>query len=138
MRVVADTNVLLSGLLWRGNSSEVLTQCEAGRGELWLSQPILNELSDVLRRPKPVRRLQELSMAPEELIEYLLDLCVLVAPLPLDQPVCRDPDDDVVLGTALRASADAVVTGDTDLLALQLFRGIQIITPASAAAQLRS
>ena len=48
---------------------------------------------------------------------------------PLDAPVCRDPDDDWVLATALAGQADAIVTGDADLLVLDVFQGIAILSP---------
>ena len=56
---------------------------------------------------------------------------------PLRQPVCRDPDDDEVLALAIAAQADLIIiSGDKDLLALQQFNGIPILSPAQAAAQL--
>ena len=53
----------------------------------------------------------------------------LVVPAPLASPVSRHPDDDVVLATAVAANATAIVTGDLDLLVLQRYRGIEIVTP---------
>lgn len=55
------------------------------------------------------------------------DTFTLVAPAPLPQPVCRGPDDDVVLATALAGECAAVVTGDKDLLILDPFRGVHLI-----------
>jgi putative PIN family toxin of toxin-antitoxin system len=54
---------------------------------------------------------------------------LLVDPQPLSKPVCRDPDDDLVLATAVGASATAIVTGDDDLLVLGNYSGIEICTP---------
>jgi len=56
---------------------------------------------------------------------------MVVAP-PLPQPVCRDPDDDAVLACALAAQVDLIVSGDADLLVLEQFEGIRIVTPAQA------
>ena len=53
----------------------------------------------------------------------------LVTPTSLDQPVCRDPEDDQILGTAIAAQAQCIVTGDKDLLVLQQYEGIQIVSP---------
>lgn len=59
-------------------------------------------------------------------------LADLVEPPSLAQPVCRDPDDDEVLALALAARVDLIVSGDGDLLVLQAFEGIPIVTPAQA------
>jgi predicted nucleic acid-binding protein len=59
-------------------------------------------------------------------------LAEVVDPPPLARPVCRDPDDDAVLALALAAKVDCIVSGDDDLLALQAFERIAIITPAQA------
>lgn len=56
----------------------------------------------------------------------------MVEPPPLTLPICRDPDDDAVLALALAAKVDWIVSGDDDLLVLQTFQGIDIITPAQA------
>ena len=64
------------------------------------------------------------------------DTNIVLQPQPLAQPVCRDPDDDEVLALALLAQAQAIVSGDNDLLVLQRFEDIAIITAAQALAQL--
>lgn len=55
----------------------------------------------------------------------------IVEPLPLPVPVCRDPDDDLVLGTALAGRCDVIVTGDRDLLVLESYGGIDIVSPGA-------
>jgi putative PIN family toxin of toxin-antitoxin system len=57
------------------------------------------------------------------------DRVTRVRPLKLDKPVCRDPDDDVVIATALAAHARAIITGDKDLLVLKQHAGVRMITP---------
>lgn len=61
-----------------------------------------------------------------------MGLLPLLEPPPLPAPVCRDPDDDEVLALALAAQVDLIVSGDDDLLALQVFEGIPIPSPAQA------
>ena len=63
-------------------------------------------------------------------------LAEVIEPPPLPQPVCRDPDDDEVLALAIAAQADLIISGDNDLLVLQQFNAIPILTPAQAAAML--
>jgi len=62
-------------------------------------------------------------------LTLLREQTTLVEPLALPEPVCRDADDDVVLGTAMAAGADVIVTGDKDLLVLGVYEGIRIETP---------
>jgi uncharacterized protein len=60
------------------------------------------------------------------------ELTEVIAPPPLAQPVCRDPDDDAVLALGVAANVDCIVSGDKDLLTLKTFQGIAIVTPAEA------
>jgi predicted nucleic acid-binding protein len=57
----------------------------------------------------------------------------VVMPMELEQSVCRDRDDDVVLGTARAASADCIVTGDRDLLVIRQYEGVEIVAPSDFA-----
>jgi predicted nucleic acid-binding protein len=56
----------------------------------------------------------------------------IVEPIALDQPACRDPDDDIILATALAAHADLIISGDDDLLVLHPFQGIPILNASQA------
>jgi predicted nucleic acid-binding protein len=57
----------------------------------------------------------------------------VVTPAPLGAPVCRDPDDDMILGTAVAGQATCIITGDTDLLIVREFRSVDIIRPVEFA-----
>jgi putative PIN family toxin of toxin-antitoxin system len=70
-----------------------------------------------------------LSSGAVEAITAFTDLCEMVRPVPLPKRVCRDPDDDVVLGTAVAGRADLIVTGDDDRLVRKRFSGIRILSP---------
>ncbi|UBF26661.1 putative toxin-antitoxin system toxin component, PIN family [Kovacikia minuta CCNUW1] len=59
-----------------------------------------------------------------------LALGIAVEPAPLESPVCRDPNDDTILATALAGGADCIATGDKDLLALKKFGAIDILSPS--------
>ena len=132
-RIVIDTNIVLSGLLWRGPPYLLLAQVGQSPGmQLFSSQALLDELADVLTRASPTKRLHQINMtAHAVLADYVRAITVLQVP-PLPQPVCRDPDDDAVLALALLAQADVIVSGDNDLLVLQSFEGIPIVTAAQA------
>lgn len=136
MRIVADTNILVSGLLWRGNPALILDACKTGHVELILSDPIVAELVEVLQRPKPLQRLALAGVSIDEIKTDLLGYALLVVPAQLETGICRDPDDDIILATALAGSVQAVVTGDADLLTIGMFRNIEIISATMMVARL--
>lgn len=125
MRVVFDTNVLLSAMFTRGLCEALLDAC-LGSEEctVVLSEHILREFARhaVGKFGAPGKEVQRA-------VEFLRSEVELVEPgkAPLD--TCRDADELGVLGTALAAGADCLVTGDKDLLDLQEFRGVPILSP---------
>jgi len=132
VRAVLDTNVLLSALLWRGAPHELLEQIRAGTLILISSPALLAELSNVLGRAKFDVILARSDTSRERALNEVRQLAEVIAPPPLPQPVCRDPDDDAVLALALAAQADCIISGDGDLLSIRHFEEIPIIDPAQA------
>ncbi len=123
MRVVLDTNVLIAALIAHGTCHEVLEQC-VHQHEIVASASLLRELHRVL-----VNKFGYSRREANEVERLLKARMILVSPQPLDGPVCSDPDDDVILATAVAGDCRCLITGDKDLLKLQQFRGIDIITP---------
>jgi putative PIN family toxin of toxin-antitoxin system len=123
LRVVADTNVLVSAFHFGGRKAEVLDLAQDGAIELWIAQPILDELLGVLdgKFHWSAERLDTLN-------EILTRLCHLADPRESVR-LCRDPDDDRVLECALAAGAGVIVSGDADLLDVGTLRGIPIMSP---------
>jgi putative PIN family toxin of toxin-antitoxin system len=135
VRIVLDTNVVMSALLWRGKPYQLLEAVRHGpRFVLYSSGVLLEELADVLTRPSAAKRLALIDkQAHEVLLDYIAAVEIVAAPA-LPQPVCRDPDDDAVLALALSASADLIVSGDNDLLVLEQFEGVPIVNATQALA----
>lgn len=131
MRVLFDTNVLFAAFTVRGFCDELIEETVDLCTIVW-SSPLRNELVRVLRR----KRL--LSPAAVAAIAAFSDLCEMVKPVKLPKPVSRDPDDDVVLATAIVGRADLIVTGDNDLLVRKQFRGIRILSPRQVLETLHS
>ncbi len=129
MRGVLDTNVYVSALIKpAGLAGQILDRWQAGQFEIVLAEAILVELHDVRSR---LRRRQAVVRSPEWIAALLVDLrrsAILVEPEPV-RAVPDDPDDDVIVGVALAAGADAIITGDAHLLGLRSYRGIPILTP---------
>jgi uncharacterized protein len=124
--VVLDTNVIVSALLVpRGGPGRVLSEIE-GRAILLASEPTLAEIREVLHRPKFEKLVS--AEARDEFIERYAG-AVRVVPVSSLIRICRDPRDDKLLELAIDGKANAVVTGDQDLLILNPFRGVQILSP---------
>ena len=127
-RVVLDTNVLISAALRpTGPPREVLDVVRTASGILLFSRESFDELRSRLLRPK-----FDAYVGWEGRIVYLAQLTavsewVSIAGAKLG---CRDPDDDMILETALMGEADCLITGDRDLLEMSSFCGIPIVTPA--------
>ncbi|MBX0330834.1 putative toxin-antitoxin system toxin component, PIN family [Oscillochloris sp. ZM17-4] len=136
MRVVLDTNITVSGLLWRGAPRVVIEAARSGQIELFSCAELLEELEDVLRRPKLAARFAQIGKEPTDLIDEYLALIAVIRADPLPAPVSVDPDDDVVLACALAAQAAAIVSGDDDLLRLSVFQDMPILTAPELLARL--
>ncbi len=130
MRVVADTNVVVSGLLWRGNPRRVLDAARDGIIELFTSPVLLEELEDVLKREKFAVRLENAGVSVAELIEGYAALATVTDAAPIAPIVIRDPDDDAVLACAIASEAEIIASGDDDLLSLKSHQDIRILTAA--------
>lgn len=132
MRAIIDTNVLVSGLLWHGTPHRLLERVREGTLTLISSPALLAELAEVIERPKFDAILIRSNTSRERSLAEIQALAEVIAPAPLPQPVCRDPDDDAVLALALAAQIDFIVSGDLDLLDLKTFEQIPIVVPAEA------
>lgn len=132
IRAVLDTNVVLSGLLWHGTPHALIDRVREGSLTLISSPALLAELVEVIARPKFDTILARSNTSRERSLVEMRELTEVLAPSPLAEPVCRDPDDDAVLALGVAANVDFIVSGDRDLLTLKSFRGIAIVTPAEA------
>jgi putative PIN family toxin of toxin-antitoxin system len=125
MRVVFDTNVLLSAFLTEGICSKLLIRARRKEFNLVTCPFILKEVERTLKKkflaaPSEVRDVMDLIADATHLVVE----SVQVVPR-----VCRDQDDDQVLACASEAKADYLVTGDSDLLVLKKYIKTQIIAP---------
>lgn len=130
MRIVADTNTVVSGLLWKGEPRQIIQACRQQRITIVSSESLIAELAEVLARDKFASRIKGAGLTPSGLVEDDSALTEQVYPEPVEKPVCRDPDDDAVLACALTGRVDALISGDDDLLTLKAFRAIPIMTAA--------
>ena len=132
VRAVIDTNVLLSGLLWRGTPHGLMEKVRTGALTLISSPALLAELAEVMDRPKFEAVLNRSTTDPERMLSELRRLAEIIDPPSLPAPVSRDPTDDAVLALAAASQADLIISGDADLLTLGSHAGIPIVDPAQA------
>jgi uncharacterized protein len=127
-RVVLDTNALVGRLLMPNSIPARAVRLAVAENRVLASDDTLMELADVLSRPKfdpyvTVEERQTFLRLFGRIVERVQIIHVVRA--------CRDPKDDKFLELAANGSADTIVTGDNDLLALHPFRGIPVLSPAA-------
>jgi len=125
VKVVFDTNVLVSALATEGVCSKLLGRARGGQFQLITCPFILKVLEAVLSK-----KLSATKGETRQALRILAEaISVLIEPAPLVSGICRDPDDDPILSCVQAAKADYLVTGDSDLLELREFRGTRIVAP---------
>ena len=126
-RYVFDTNVIVSALLFNTSVPEHAFSRSLDTGTILISQSQVEELNDVLGRDKFNRYVTREER--ESFLESLIGESELVE-ITEAVEACRDPEDDRILELAVNGNASFVITGDDDLLVLNPFRSIHIVTPA--------
>lgn len=121
MIVVLDTNIWISALFFDGKPEQALTKAFE-EADVAICQPIVDEIEDVAVR----RFLRKFETLRPRLAQLLVS--VIFVTVRGDLQVCRDPDDDIVLECARNAAAQIIISGDRDLLELQTFDGISILS----------
>jgi len=124
IRIVLDTNVIVSALVFGGVPRSVLELAGAGPCELFYSEAIQGEVQRVLA--------EKFGWAPamlQEVLPILRSMGELVLPHAVVQAVPDDPDDNRILECALAADASFIVSGDRHLLALRNYKSISIVSP---------
>ena len=133
LKLVVDTNVLISAALSTQGAPAQLMRRVLGGHTLVFSQATFDELHTRMYRPKFDRYI---TLEQRQRLLHDFNACahwVDLAPYPV---YCRDPDDDKFIATALQAQADWLVSGDRDLLEARQPAGLHILTPAQALEQL--
>ncbi|MBI2440159.1 MAG: putative toxin-antitoxin system toxin component, PIN family [Lentisphaerae bacterium] len=123
---VFDANAIISALLLPDSTPRRAFDKARAQGRILLSEPVINELDDVLRRPQLEKYIHK-----DERIRFLVALLREAYIVRVTETVadCRDPKDNKYLELAHESQASCIVTGDKDLLDLNPYRGISIQTP---------
>lgn len=130
LKVVLDTNVLISGVITDlGPSGRIIEALQEGKIQLVVSSHLLQEFSGVVARPRIVRKYPKVIEHADDLLDYVRVNAILVAGIPEAAVVVDDPDDDFVIACAIEGSADYIVSGDPHLLDLRQYSDILILSP---------
>lgn len=132
MKAVLDTNVVMSAIFFGGTPLKIVRAAFAGKLELVATQSVLLEYREVAGRLH--KQFPNINFRrPLAILESKL---TIVAPASIGIKVCRDPDDDVFIACALGGKAKVICSGDSDLLAVNGFRGLEIMNPSDFYRQL--
>ena len=125
MKAVLDTNILISGIFWKGSSNKVILNWREGKFTLVTSLEAVSEIIKVLKDFK--------IKLPDDMIKEWVDLIVrnsiILEPKEKILAVKDDSKDDIFIETAVAGNVDYIASQDSHLLKLKEFRGIKIITP---------
>ena len=133
MRVVLDTNIVISALLWGGLPYRLLQLAVAGEIEVLTSPALLVELAEVPERTHLASRIASQNMSSAQLLAQYQSLARNVTPQSVPVVIAADPDDDQVLACAVEGHADLIASGDRHLHSLGgKYSGISIVKAAEA------
>jgi len=126
MKVVLDSNIYISGIIFGGNPRKIIDLIVEGKLRLYISSDILIEIKEVLERDK----FGFSSDVTQQIISEIESLSELVMPKKRHSVVNRDEDDNIIIDCAIEANADYIITGDDDLLTLKEFKKVKILNPS--------
>ncbi len=124
MRVILDTNVILSAIFFGGIPGRILSAYRDGRITLVLSPEILDEY-----RMTASRLAKKYDLEYEALLEWIAIHSKINQATQLPDPVCADPDDDKFIACALASKAKIICSGDKHLLNVNGYQGIEVLKP---------
>lgn len=125
MRAVLDTNVVMSAIFFGGDPRSIVRAALSHRIELVATRAVMNEYREIAARLQNAYP----GVSYRRPLAILESALKMVRPVTLSGRVCRDPDDDAIVSCALGGRAKIICSGDEDLLALNGYRGLEIMKP---------
>lgn len=132
MRLVLDTNTVVSALLWQGPPHQLIFRASALPLRFFSSPVLLDELEEVLGYSKLAKAVAATRLTPAQLRQRYQRIVTVVEPAAVPPTVLADPDDDHVIACAVAAKADFIVSGDSHLLVLKKHQDIPILRVTDA------
>jgi|SRR3989339_1072202 len=128
LRIVLDTNIYVSAILRPdGTQAKLIKFAMEDKFQLIFSAPIFQEIRDVLERPRIKKYLKVTQNEINRFFYNIYIKCIFVKLSEIFRVVRNDPDDDIIIATAIEGNADYIISGDKHLLDLKKFRGIKIL-----------
>nr|MBA4405236.1 putative toxin-antitoxin system toxin component, PIN family [Nanoarchaeum sp.] len=137
LKLVLDTNTLVSAFFWEGDEAKLFREIEKGRAILFISKEILQEIEKVIIRPKFIEVMNKAGLTSDQIIQKIISVSRLVIGPKLNILVCRDKEDNKFLECAQNAKVHYIVSGDKDLLNLKRYKNIKIVTTSEILRLLR-
>jgi putative PIN family toxin of toxin-antitoxin system len=129
MRVTLDTNVLVSGTFWNGNSFRILDGIDKKRFENVISKDIIVEYNEAVNSDEITDKVKNKGLVVNKVVHKVIQNSNVVVPTKKVDVIKDDPDDNRILECAKEGKIDYIVTQDKHLLRLREFEEIPIITP---------
>ena len=129
MRVVLDTNILISAFLWKGKLAQIFNFINQREIILCFSKLTLDKLIRVSRYPHINKKIKEENLDFDKIVAELASASIIVNPKNIPDIIKDDPSDNIFLACALSAQASFIISGDKHLLNLKEFQDIPILTP---------
>ena len=123
MKIVLDANIFVSSFFWGGNPKIVMERVIFGKDELFITKEILDELEDVIRRPKFQADIEKISY----FISSIEEIAIKITPQKKIKNGSRDKTDNMYIECGITANVDYIISGDNDLLAIKKYGNIEII-----------
>ena len=129
MKVVLDTNIWLSAIVWRGESTKIIEAAINKKIEIIISEEILSEIIDVLNRAKFKDFTEDKKEKIEDLIRVILSISKLIKIKTKIDIINEDPKDNIILETAIDGKAEYIISYDNHLINMIQYKDVKMITP---------
>ena len=131
MKVVADTNVVISGLLWGGPPNQILKWARDGLLDIIVCEETTVEVRRIIQYKRFSKKLSDLDISSNEVFSYFMNLSIF-APTPkiIPEVIHEDGFDNIFLALASENKVHLIISGDKHLLDLKTYEGIEIVKPA--------
>ena len=129
MKVVLDTNVLISGTFWTGDSFEILKKIDMKEITLVLSKELIDEYKETIHSEEIIEKIENKNLIISEIIKEVIENALIVSPRTKFNIVKEDPDDNKILECGFEGKVDFIISQDNHLLKLKEFQGIRILKP---------
>ena len=128
LKVVIDTNIAISGLLWNGLPNKILRLARDGFIEVCSTRTTCEEFAKVLGYSRFQKRLDKLGLTKEEVVDYYEDIVMFYEENASIRVVTKDPNDDRFIEAALDSACNMIISGDEHLLEIKEYQGIMILS----------